>query len=544
MRRSVVPGLFCCLLLSAAHGVPVHAAELHEQVDAFIAAKAAGPVSGQTGDAEFLRRVTLDFAGRIPTADETRAFLADADPGKRVRVIDQLLAGPDYPRRMREQFHVMLMERNGDHPEWTKFLEASFAQNKHWDQLTREILAPNPDDENLRGAAFFWTKRLEHYGQNPVDLPGLTRDVGRLFLGRDFQCAQCHDHLFIDEYKQADFQGLFTFVSHTSIRTDTQFPAVAEGLVQKKTDFMSVFVKVPLTTGPRLPGGTEFEIPVLAKGEEFAVAPDRAKNFPGVPKFSPLKILSEQLPRGEHPAFARNIANRLWFVMFGRGLVHPLDLHHGQNPPSHPEVLDLLARELAAHQFDIKWLLRELALTQAYQRSSVLPDGVDELPPERFAVFIEKPLSAEQLLRGLLQATGELPRVLATTAPAPADGKPAPTELDQLQQKFVGAFANPAREPETEFSPSVKAALFLLNDGTVLGWLNPREGNLADRLIKQTEPAPLADELYLNVLSRTPTDDERAGVSAYLARWPDQRPKAIGQMIWALLASTEFCMNH
>jgi hypothetical protein len=444
---------------------------------------------------------------------------------------------------MQEAFDVMLMERNGNHPEWQRFLLTSFQKNKPWDQLAREILSPNPDDEETRGAAFFFTKRLEHYGQNAIDFPGLTRDVGRLFLGKDLQCAQCHDHLFVDEYKQADFQGLFAFVSQTFVRADAKFPAVGEKPVDKKLEFMSVFVKEKKETGPRLPGGVEVEIPPLVKGEEFAVPPDKSKNFPGVPKFSPLKVLGEQLPRLDQPDFCRNIVNRLWFLMLGRGLVQPLDLLHANNPASHPELLDLLAREFAAHHGDIKWFLSELALTQTYQRSSRLPEGVQDIPLESFLVFNEKPLSAEQLLWGMLQATGELERLRKT----PADTAAAAEAIeipDDLRQRFLKAFANPAREPEVEFSPSVKAALFVLNDGVVLSWLEPRPGNLAEKLTAISDPGQLADELYLTVLTRPPTADEARETADFLNQHAERRPQAIGQLIWALLASTEFAVNH
>lgn len=511
---------------------------LHVRIDALILAKAAGrPVAVVADDAEFMRRIALDLTGRTPTTAEVRTFLADTAADKRQKLIDEYLAGPDYPRRMSEAFHVMLMERNGEQPDWAKFLRTAFEKNKPWDQMVREILYPNTEDETTRGAAFFWTKRLEHYGENPVDLPGMTRDVGRLFLGVDLQCAQCHDHLFIDDYKQADFQGLFAFVSHMAIRSDVKFPAVSEKVVEKKIEFASVFKKVKQETGPRLPFGTEVEFVVPVKGEEFEVAPDKAKNIPGVPKFSPLKILAGQLPRSENRLFTRNIVNRLWFVMMGRGIVHPLDLHYLGNAPSHPELLDLLAQEFAAHQFDIKWLLRELALTQTYQRSSILPAGVDNLPPESFLAANEKSLAAEQLLRSMLQATGELPRVLSNGAGESPD-------FDKLRERFVKAFANPPREPETEFAPSVKAALFILNDSTVLSWLKAQPANLVERLTAIAEPDPLADELYLSVLTRMPTAEERADVAAYLTKHAADRPKALGQLVWGLLASTEFAINH
>jgi hypothetical protein len=556
---------FACVALAAliwGNLSPIARADdpLHARIDALVAARLTGPAAAMADDSEFLRRVWLDLAGRVPPAAEARAFLADPAPDKRARLIDRLLDGPDYPRRMREQFHVMLMERQGDHPEWQRYLLEAFANNRPWDQMARDLLCPDAEDTQARGAAFFFTKRLENYGQNPIDLPGLTRDVGRLFLGVDVQCAQCHDHLFIDDYKQADFQGLFAFVGHTFIRGDKPFPAIGEKPVTKKIDFMSVFLKEPRATGPRLPGGGEVEIPVFAPGEEFAVAPDPSKGFPGVPKFSPLNILAQETARPDNHPFARNIVNRLWSVMLGRGLVHPLDQHHTGNPASHPELLELLAAEFVAHGFDIKWLLREVAMSQTYQRSSLLPDGVQDAPLTEYRVALERPLSAEQLFASVMGATGEADLAVADFDAQKRAEDPKFFDIVQtdphllmdaldarlapLKERFLAAYANPPKEPEGELAPSVKAALFLLNDGVVLGWLNPRPGNLVDRLGQLSDPEQTAEELYLAVLTRFPTPEERAEVAAFLSAHADQRPKALGQLAWALLASTEFCVNH
>src|SRR5262249_47781757 len=148
------------------------------------------PASARGDDAEFLRRIYLDLAGRIPSVQEARAFLQDNADDKRTKLVDRLLAGPDYPRRMAEQFHIMFMERLGDNPDWSKYLLSSFEKNKPFDEMTREILSASRE-ESAKGAAFFLSKRLENYGQNPVDYPALTRDIGRLFLGVNLQCAQC-----------------------------------------------------------------------------------------------------------------------------------------------------------------------------------------------------------------------------------------------------------------------------------------------------------------------------------------------------------------
>ena len=530
MQKTASLFFACFLLCLSMRALSAGAQDsLFPRIDGLIEAKANGPLAAQAGDAEFLRRVYLDFAGRIPSSEEARAFLADSDGAKREKLIDKLLASDQYAKRMSQVFHVMLMERLGDHKEWQKYLHDSFAANKPWDVMAKEMLSPNAEDQATRGAALFFSKRLENYGQNPVDVPGMVRDVGRMFMGIDVQCCQCHDHLFVDDYKQEYYQGLFAFVGQATLRPGEAFPAIAEKPLTKKVDFMSVFVKQPKSVGPFLPGTKEIEIPVFASGDEWEVKPDPKTKNPGKLKFSTLKILSEQLPSAENQLFKKNIANRLWWLLMGRGLVHPLDLQHTGNAPSHPEVLELLANELAAHKFDMKWLLREIAMSKTYQRGSQAADDLSaEAPLASYRVALERPLSSEQLLASMIVATGESARA-----------KP-----DELQARFEKAFANPPREPETEFSPTVKAALFYLNDSVVLGWLKPAPGNLAERLSKTMEPDKLAEEMYLSILTRLPSEEEKKDVTDYLTKHAANRETAIRNLLWSLLASNEFCMNH
>jgi Protein of unknown function (DUF1549)/Protein of unknown function (DUF1553) len=527
-----------CLAVSLVLGALAAADDLplYQRIDAQLEARAGGPIAQQASDAEFLRRVYLDLAGRVPSLEETKAFLADSATDKRERLIDRLLASEDHVRRMTQVFHVMLMERMGDHAEWQKFLRSSFEANKPWDQLCREILSPNADDEATRGSALWYTKRLEKYGENPVDLPGLVRDVGRLYLGIDVQCAQCHDHLFIDDYKQEFYHGLFAFVGQTTIRTDVKFPAVGLRPLDKKVEFMSVFVKEPKSVGPKLPLGDEIELPAFTKGEEFEQPPDKKKNPPGVPKFHTLRMLAEQLPRAENKLFTRNIANRLWWLMMGRGLVDPLDLQHAGNPPSHPELLDSLADDLAVHQFDMRWLLSQIARSRAYQRSSVATDiATIAAPPSSYRVALEKPLTSEQMLASIKQALGN-----GQPLTIPANDK----SWTQWQANFDKALANPAREPEVGHSPTVKAALFVMHDAALLGWIKAAGDNLTARLLKLDDPGQLAEELYLAVLSRPAGDEETTMVREYLASRTSERERAVVNLVWSLVASNEFCANH
>ncbi len=526
-------------------------------------AEAGVSPAAPASDAEFLRRLSLDLTGAIPAADEVRRFLEDRSADKRAALIDRLLAAPAFSRRMADAFDLMLMERRtGDDAAsqaWNDFLRDSFAENVPLDRLARQILAPDAEDPKARAAAVFYTKRLESIGANPVDYPRLARDVGRLFLGQDLQCAQCHNHLQIKQYKQADFQGLFAFVGQTYIRKDAKFPAVGEKVLDKKIEFTSVFAVEPKKTGPRIPGGVEIAIPSFPKGQEYLLPPDKRAGFLGRPKFSPLQSLGEQVPQSN--LFSRNMANRLWFLVMGRGLVHPLDLDHGGNPPSHPELLDLLTDQLKAMKYDSRAFLRELLLTKTYQRSSLLPSGA-EPPANLFAVAPLRRLSAEQLTAMVLTATGELERVAAAKAAPKVEKKidPAadvnddekglaskstgPVTLREARKKFVSAFAAPMGEAEIDFSPSLAAALFLSNSDVILDWLKPRQGNLVDRLGAMADSKSVADELYLSVLTRLPTDDERAEVGAFLEKNKSRRMGALSDLAWALLASTEFCVNH
>ncbi|MCY2964395.1 MAG: DUF1553 domain-containing protein [Planctomycetota bacterium] len=419
---------------------------------------------------------------------------------------------------------MLLMERRGDNTAWDNYLQAAFEANKTWDQLVREILFPDEKDPQRAGAGFFYTKRLEAYGQNPIDHPGLTRDVGRLFLGIDLQCAQCHDHLFIGDYKQREFQGLYSVYLNVTAKGDQPVPAVIEKPLIKKHEFVSVFDSTKQETGPRIPFGVELPIP------EAPAA--------GTPPASALALIARDLPRVDNDRFSRNIANRLWFLMIGRGLVHPLDLHHSDNPPSHPELLDLLAREFATHQFDIRWMLRELALSQTYQRSSQGDAIPEPPPPESYLWGIEKRLSAEQLLRSTLRATGDLERL------EPPPGTAAAGEWKELRTRFLTAYANEPREPEGEYLATVKGALFALNDGKLLDLMKRRPGNLLDRVATLTAPTEIADEFYLTIFTRFPTDEERGEVQAIFEKDPARREQSLATLAWAMLASIEFGINH
>jgi hypothetical protein len=547
---------------------------LHERIDAAIRAKIDTPVAESADDAEFVRRLYLDLAGRIPSADEARRYFADPVSDKRARLIDRLLDSNDYARHMQTVFDSMLMERRADKhipsPQWQAFLVESFRQNKPYHQLVREILSSDGSDADSRAAAKFYLDR-------EADANLLTRDIGRLFLGMDLQCAQCHDHPLIDDYLQGDYYGIYAFVSRSYVFTTKKDKTVT--LAEKgegEVSFTSVFTEESGTTTPRLPDGEPTEEPAFEKGKEYVVAP--ADGVRPEPKYSRRARLPELIASGDDTRFRRNIVNRLWGMMMGRGLVHPYDLDHSDNPPSHPELLDTLADEFAVTNFDIKRFLRELALSETYQRSSMLPETVaaDELPPEQlYAVAILRPLSPEQFAASLMQATGAIVGQQRAAESAATTSDPRMHDLldsddqwrrradtrhnDQLHDRtrgqvkdFSKRFGGQPGTTPSDFESTVHQALYMANGTRVLGWLKPSSGNLLDRLSKERDPSRIADDLYLSVFARLPSGDERREVcEIFAASTTDSTTESaaesatrLEQLAWALLASAEFRLNH
>jgi len=400
-----VAGIAAVALLCFSLPQAASAAEpLHARIDQQIQQASLGALAGAASDGEFLRRIYLDLIGMAPPADVARAFLDDASPDKRVAVIDRLLQSPEHARHLARVFDIMLTERRPEkqvkRAEWQAYLLESFTNNKPWDQLAREILGADGTDAKIRAATAFY-----FYRDGEPNL--LTRDVGRVFFGMDLQCCQCHDHPLIDDYFQADYYGIYAFLNRGFLFTDASkekkvfFAEKAEGDVK----FTSVFTKENGRTLPRLPGDVPIDEPVFAAGEEYTVKP--ADKVRPVPSYSRRTKLAELATNGQNGAFNRNIVNRLWSHMLGRGMVDPVDLQHPLNPAAHPALLEMLADEFVAMKYDIRGLLRELALTQTYQLAPSPPRDLaaqaklaaaqlGELTPQRAAAAAKLTAAAQQ----------------------------------------------------------------------------------------------------------------------------------------------------
>lgn len=521
---------------------------LHREIDALIGERLVElkmPPAARCDDATFVRRLHLDLTGIIPTAAEARAFIDDPAPDKRARLIGTLLASPAHAIHLARVFDVMLLERRSamggstvDVPpaSWRAYLAGAFAENRPWDQMAREILGGDGLDETTGAAVRFYVARN-------VDAHQLTRDVGRLFLGMDLQCAQCHDDPRFPDYRQADYYGLYAFLERSKIHPLKPKGSALGELGLGETKFTSVFTAKSGSTSPKLPGGEMIADPVLAKGAEYRVSP-ATKERP-VPVYSRRQKLAEELPRAATDGFAANLANRLWAHLLGRGLVHPLDLRHEANPPSHPALFKRLEQWTIGNGFDIRALLREIALSETYQRASLLPAGASSLPPEEtFAVAGLRGLSAESFRWSVLQATGRLEWHLAKVKDLP-DWQARLAHLEALERPsapLLAVLSGLPGQPEGGFQPTVDHALHLLNSAKTLPLLEPGPGTLLERLAAMQDPAAVTKELYLAVLSRRPTADELAEAAAVLGG--GNRAESLKALLHGLLLSAEFRLNH
>jgi hypothetical protein len=401
-------------------------------------------------------------------------------------------------------------------PAWQAYLAGAFAENRPWDRIVRELLSSDGSEGPIAaGAKFFLVRDVAPHQ--------LTRDVGRLFLGIDLQCAQCHDDPRFDDYRQADYYGIYAFLQRTMSFRDTEKNVSLIGETAKgQATFTSVFTAKAGETQPRLPGGEMLPDPPAEKDKLYLVEPGPKTR--GVPAYSRRLLLAERLPRADTPGFARNIANRMWAIMLGRGLIHPLDLTHAGNRPSHPELLGELEQFLVAQAFDMRALLREIALSQTYQRSSEQPEAT-ATAPDAFAVAALRGLSPEQFAWSLLRAAGryDASRPDAAASSAKPDLPPWRQRQKQLEplerqaKAMASVFAPLPGQPDGEFQPAVDHALFLLNNPAISGLAQSAPTSLAGRLEKIDATPALADELYLSVLGRRATTEERALVDEILA---------------------------
>jgi hypothetical protein len=493
--------------------------------------------AARADDATWLRRIHLDLVGRIPTAEEIARFEHLPSKTRRQTVVDELLAHPEHPRHLREMFDVLWMGRPSGKAEaqrrdhrWPEFLETAFRENRPWDELVRDLIVARPSRPEQRGMVQFLYERQN----NPQ---AMAEAVAPLVFGVQIGCAQCHDHMVAREIKQAHYWGMVAAFNRSKNVDSEAGPGLAESAIGGFVSFANLKKE---SQEARLVffNGRSVDEPWPAEGakeldapDKYRVAPPKDKErpqAPAEPRFSRRQALAEAVTRG-NPLLARAAVNRVWAMLLGRGLVHPVDLMDSQHPPSHPELLDWLAKDFERSGYDLRRLIRNLVLTRAYQLES-RPASGKAPADEAFARALEKPLSAEQLGRSLWLATG----------PWTAEGVSG-SALDEatLRRALVRDFPNVF---VPEYNATLQQAMFLSNSPVLEPLFQPRAGNLAARLADLTDDAARVRAAFRAVLGRSPDREELQASVAYLASHPGQGGRT--QLLWALLTGAEFQVNH
>jgi Protein of unknown function (DUF1549)/Protein of unknown function (DUF1553) len=483
-------------------------------------------------DATFIRRVTLDLAGRIPTTAEVQAYLASQDPGKKDKLVDRLIASPGFVRHQANQFFDMLSAGNERRTGLRDYLAKAIEARKSWDVIFRELILPNENDPAQKGASDYLKTRVS-------DLDRVTNDVSVAFFGVNVSCAQCHDHPLVNDWKQDHFYGMKAFFARTF--DNGGFLAEREfGLVRFKPNHgPERQAKMMFLTGATVDiAGTkeptkEEEKKDRERFEQFK----KDKKAPPEPKVSArAKFVETALGAKESEYFAKSLANRLWHRFLGYGLVSPLDQMHSENKPSHPELLDWLARDLKAGKYDYRRTIRGIVLSQAYARSSISASAGSPASTQ-FAVGRLKPLTPQQLATSMR---------IATTDPAAFDnltGDALEKKLEGLENSAKG-FASQIATPTDDMQIGVSEALLFTNNDRVLKEFIAEGGERLTTRLKGMETPAAIDLIVKTTLGRLPTAEEKAAFTEYLGRRDDRRPEAYRQVLWAILSGAEFRFNH
>jgi hypothetical protein len=505
------------------------ARQIDRQINGALAAaeiSAAPPAD----DAEFLRRVFVDITGVIPPSDLAAAFLASDDPHKRAKLIDELLASPNYGRHLADLWcdRINVKDLPIYREPFTDWLAECLNAGRGWDEIVFDLLtAEGGFNFVTRGrrlgctdppALFVLVNTEEGMGKGP-NPAWLAAESGRLFLGVQIQCAECHDHPFTESWKQTDFWGLAAFFGQFKSERDQQglrwfeSPAAAE----------PVSVSIPATALKNV--GQNVPARLLGSSQQFQPGDQDILR----------QSLARWLTAADNPLFARATANRTWAHFFGRGLVNPVDDLRADNPPSHPEILTLLEGELKKSNFDLKHLIRCICLSDAYQRTSAPPEG-SEPDREQYSHMQVKVMSPGVLYDSLKTVT--LWPELRVGLP---ERKTKLTVMTQFtpREVFVDFYrASQGEEADPlENNHGIPQALKLMN-AEQLNLVAP----VVERLCETGgSREKIIEQLYLTALARRPSAEEVKLMENFLDQRQDgSAAEGYNAVLWALVNSAEF----
>lgn len=487
------------------------------------------PPSEASDDATFLRRTSIDITGRLPTPGQARKFLADPDPAKRRKWVDQLLASPDYADYFANKWSAILRNKRRDQRStrgnflFHAWIRQGLLENKPYDQWMQEIVTAS--GEIGRNPAVTWFREVK-------SIEDQVQDAAQIFLGVRLQCARCHHHPY-ERWSQQDYYGFAAFFSRLARKPGTQ--AGEEVIFHDRGTAAAINPKTKL---PVMPTGLGTDA--------FAISPEQ----------DPRQVLADWMADKDNPFFARMLVNRYWKHFMGRGLVEPEDDMRGTNPATNPDLLDALAGHFIQSGFNLKELIRTICQSRTYQLSSH-PNGQNADDSQNFSRYYPKRLTAEVLLDAIDQVTD-----VRTEFPGQPSGTRAvqlPDDSFNADSYFLTLFGRPnnasASESERTHDANLAQSLHLLNSRKI----QERVGDPQGRAVRLANDSSLSDEekireLYLWTLSRLPEEVEMEMALGYIRKTAQDSDAAAASRsrleeayqdtLWALLNTKEFLFNH
>ncbi len=483
-------------------------------------------------DEQFVRRLFLDLTGSLPTLAQVNAFVNDKNATKRDVLIDQLVDSTEYSYYFANKWADILRVKRRGQPDRAKgtfafhnWIRQAVASDMPYNEFAREILGATGDEVNSPPTV--WYKELTQPEQ-------FVDDTAQVFLGLRMACAQCHHHPY-EKWSQDDYWGLAAYFGRIGRKN-----IVVPGEVQQQQVMrQAIFSKSSGGVQNKKTGQPAIMKPL--DGEPVKVGTDE----------DPRQKLVDWMVEPKNPFFARAVANRYWAHFFGRGIVDPLDDMRITNPPSNPELLDALAKDLVDNNYSLKHLVKTIVKSRTYQLSAV-PNEFNKHDKQNYARYYPRRMSAEVLFDAVN---------LVSDSPATFNGLPADRHApkraimlpdESFPSYFLDVFGRPQRisacECERVSEANLAQALHLLNSDEIQGKL-ARVGGRADQLAKDPRPdAEKVDELFLSAFAHKPTPEQRDLALAHIAKHaaaPTNNKKiAYENILWALLNTKEFVFNQ
>ncbi|MBL8827756.1 MAG: DUF1549 domain-containing protein [Planctomycetaceae bacterium] len=481
--------------------------------------------AAQSDDREFIRRATLDICGTLPTATEVTEYVDDTRADKRARLIDRLLERPEYASffalkwadilRNRGQGYSTRYQRAGT-TLFAGWIRDSLANNLPYDQFVGSILTATGSQDANPPTVWYRTVRTK---------ADYVESTAQAFLGIRIQCAQCHHHP-AERWSQADYYSLaavFARVGRKGGFADAEVPTSETIYLADEGE-----VRHPRTgerMSPQPPGGAAFE---LTRFDD------------------PRRYLAAWMSEPSNPYFARTMVNRMWGHFLGRGIIHPIDDARSTNPPSNPALLDALATQFVADQYDVKQLIRTICNSAAYSLSSI-PHDTSRDDVQNYARYYPRRLGAEVLLDAISQVLDVPTKFRASAGEFPLGTRAIELPDEAVPNHFLDVFGRPARNSACECERVDGAALGqtleLVNSSDLQAKLKAEQGYAA-QLAKSDRPHDAqVDELFVRLFGRPPRERERVVAVQFLLSQSD-RQSAYASLLWSLIATNEFLFNH